>query len=59
MTDFGFGDLSEKLSGNGIHSLENVVTLDANFTALFEMLEVWLEAIVSGLGISTPRTKGL
>ena len=59
MTNFGFGDLSEKLSGNGIHSLENVVTLDANFSAHFEKLEVWLEAIVSGLGIYTTRTKGL
>ena len=59
MKYFGFEDLPEKLVGNGIHALENVMTLDANFAYLFETLEVWFEAIVSGLGIFTPRTEGL
>jgi hypothetical protein len=56
MTYFGFEDLPEKLVGNGIHELENVMTLDLNFAFYFETLEVWFEAIVSGLGIFIPRT---
>jgi hypothetical protein len=56
MTYFGFEDLPEKLAGNGIHTLENVLTLDANFSFFFETLEMWFEPIVSGLGIFTPRT---
>ena len=49
MTDFGFGDLPGKLVGNGIHTLENVMTLCTSFRIFFETLEVWLEAVVSGL----------
>jgi hypothetical protein len=59
MTYFGFEDLPEKLAGNGIHTLENVPTLEASFRFFFETLEMWFEAIVSGLGIFTPRTEGL
>ena len=55
----GFEDLPEKLVGNGIHTLENVMTLEASFHIFFETLEIWFEVIVSGLGILTPRTKGL
>jgi hypothetical protein len=59
MRYFGFEDLREKLVGNGIHTLENVVTLTLNFRFFFEVLEVWFEAIVSGVRIFTPRTEGL
>jgi hypothetical protein len=59
MRYLGFDDLPEKLVGNGIHTLENVMTLDLNFCFFFETLEVWFEAIVSGVGIFTPRTEGL
>jgi hypothetical protein len=59
MTYFGFEDLPEKLIGNGIHTLENVMTLDASFSFFFEVLEIWFEAIVSRLGIFTPRTEGV
>jgi len=45
MTYFGFEDLPEKLVGNGVHTLENVMTLDASFRTLFEVLEIWFEAI--------------
>jgi hypothetical protein len=59
MTYFGFEDLHERLVGNGIHKLENVITLDSNFAIFFETLKVWFEAIVSGLGIFTPRAECL
>jgi hypothetical protein len=52
MRYFGFGDLSEKLVRNGIHTLENVMTLNASFAFFFGVLEIWFEAIVSGLGSS-------
>ena len=59
MTYFGFEDFREKLVGNGIHELENVLTLETGLRVFFEHLEIWFEAIVSGLGIFTPRTEGL
>ena len=59
MTYFGFEDLPDKLAGNGIHTLENVMTLDASYRIFFETLSMWFEAIVSGLGIFTPRAEGL
>jgi hypothetical protein len=59
MTYFGFEDLPDKLVGNGIHTLENVITLEASFRIFFETLEIWFEAIVGGLGIFTPHTEGL
>jgi hypothetical protein len=54
MRYFGFEDLSEKLA-----TLENVMTLDANFCFFFEALDIWFEAIVSGVVIFIPRTEGL
>lgn len=59
MTYLGFEDLPKKLAGNGIHSLENVMTLDLNTSYFFETLEIWFEAIVSGVGIITPCTECL
>ncbi|KAF8503360.1 hypothetical protein F5888DRAFT_1661404 [Russula emetica] len=57
MTYFGFEDLPEKLVGNGVHTLENVMTLDTSFRFMFEVLVIWFEATVSELGIFTPRTQ--
>lgn len=59
MSYLGFGDLPKKLAGNGIHTLENVLTLSADCRALFEDLDVWFEAIVSVLGMLAPCTEGL
>jgi len=59
MSSLGFGDLREKLVGNGIHSLENVITLDRSICSLFRELEIWFEAIVSGVGIFITRTEDL
>ena len=59
MTYFGFEDLREKLVGNGIHTLENVMTLDASNCFLFQLLEIWFEAIVSRVGIFTRHAEGL
>ena len=59
MTYFGFEDLHEKLVGNGIHTLENVMTLCYDFSYFFQVLDIWFEAIVSGVGIFTPRAEGL
>jgi hypothetical protein len=59
MSYFGFEDLREKLVGNGIHTLENVMTLDLGRSLIFQRLALWFEAIVSGVGIFIPRTEGL
>jgi hypothetical protein len=59
MPYFGFEDLHEKLVGNGIHTLENVIPLDYSFAYYFETLWVWFEAIVIGLRIFTARTEVL
>ena len=59
MEYFGFEDLPQKLVGNRIHELENVMTLDYTFATWFETLEVCLEPIVSGPGILTRRTECL
>jgi hypothetical protein len=47
MECFGYKDLPEKLHGAGIHSLDNVMTLDPIFRRLFDELKLWFEAIVS------------
>ena len=59
MSYLGFGDIPEKLVGNGIHNLENVLTLSTSYSGLFEKLYVWFEAIVSVLEILAPCTEGL
>ncbi len=59
MAYLGFEDLPEKLAENGIHTLENVMTLQAGFRILFETLVIWFEAIVRGLGVFTRRTESL
>jgi len=52
MSCFGYEDLPGKLSGAGIHSLDNIMTLDANIHSLFDELHLWFEAVVSGLQFS-------
>ena len=59
MTYFGFEDLFEKLVVNGIHNLENVVTLHTVLAYFFKTLAIWFEVVVSGPGMFTPRTDGL
>ena len=52
MSHFGYEDLLEKLSGSGIHSLDNVMTLDASVHSMFDQLHLWFEAVVSDLQFS-------
>ena len=56
MKEFGYEDLPEKLNGAGIHNLDNVMTLDPSIHAWFDKLEIWFEAVVSGIGSSSSRT---
>ncbi len=49
MSCFGYEDLPRKLSGAGIHSLDNIKTLDVSIHSLFDKLQPWFEAVVSGL----------
>lgn len=53
---FGFGDLPERLNGYGIHSLDNVMTLDPTIHDWFDRLEIWFEAVVSDFKFSSPLT---
>ena len=41
---FGYEDLP---NSNGIHSLDNVTTLDPGIHDFFDRLEIWFEAVVS------------
>ena len=59
MSYFGFEHLRENLVGNGIHTLENILTLETSLRIFFEGLEIWFEAIVRGFGIFIPRTEGM
>ena len=49
MEYFGYKDLPDKLSGAGVHSLDNVMTLDPSIHSWFDELKLWFEAVVSGL----------
>jgi hypothetical protein len=49
MKGFGYESLSEKLLGDNIHALDNVMTLSYDMKMMFNMLSVWFEAIVSDL----------
>jgi hypothetical protein len=55
MVSFGYKDLPEKLNGAGIHSLDNLLTLDPFFRRLFDELKLWFEAIVSDFDIFRTR----
>ena len=48
---FGYEDLPERLHGAGIHSLDNIMTLQHDIHSWFDQLELWFEAVVSGLQI--------
>ncbi|KAH9059012.1 hypothetical protein EDB87DRAFT_1563702 [Lactarius vividus] len=39
---FGYGDLPDRLKGSGIHSLDNVMTLDLFHHDWFDQLELWI-----------------
>ena len=52
LTCFGYDDIPEKLKGAGIHSLDNIMTLEPNIHSWFDKLQLWFEAVVSGLQVS-------
>ena len=52
MRCFGYEDLPEKLNGAGIHGLDNIMTLDPSIHNWFDGLQLWFEAVVSGLRFS-------
>ena len=56
MRNFGYKDLPAKLNGTGIHSLDNVMTLDYTVHTLFDNLQLWFEGIVRDLDIFSPCT---
>lgn len=43
---FGYEELPERLKGNVIRSLDNVMTLDLSVHNWFDRLELWFEAVV-------------
>ncbi|KAH9072293.1 hypothetical protein EDB83DRAFT_2220311, partial [Lactarius deliciosus] len=44
---FGYEDLLDKLKGNGIHSLDNVMTLGMEIHHWFNQLKIWFEAVIT------------
>jgi len=40
---FGLQHLVDRLTGNGVHSLENIITMDMVLHRRFDHLELWLE----------------
>ena len=53
MYRFGFADLQSEISGNCVHRLENVLTLEMNAHYLFDNLKMWFEATVSDASSSS------
>ena len=49
MKSFGYEDLPEKLNSAGIHSLDNIMTLETCIHGWFDGLKLWFEAVVSRL----------
>lgn len=47
MERMGAIDVVKELNGNGVHRLENVMTLDAGIHMLFDRLNLWFEATVN------------
>jgi len=45
MECFGYEDLPKKLNGTGIHSLDNIMTLEINIHSWFDELLLWFEAV--------------
>jgi len=44
MQCFGYEDLPERFNGAGIHSLDNIMTLDPSIHTWFDKLQLWFEA---------------
>ena len=59
MRCFGYEDLPEKLKGAGVHSLDNIMTLQLDIHSWFDQLQVWFEAVVSGLQFVSPYAECL
>jgi hypothetical protein len=43
LESFGLHHLVQRLNGNGVHSLENIITMDMELHRDFDQLELWLE----------------
>ncbi|KAH9026393.1 hypothetical protein EDB85DRAFT_1851218, partial [Lactarius pseudohatsudake] len=44
---FGYKDILDKLTGKGIHSLDNVMTLGMEIHHWFDQLKMWFEAVIT------------
>jgi hypothetical protein len=55
MQCFGYEDLPKTLNGAGVHSLDNVMTLDPTIHGLFDNLGLWFEGLVSDFSIFCPH----
>jgi hypothetical protein len=49
MKNFAYEGLLEKLIGDGIHALDNVMTFSHDIHIWFDTLNLWFEAMVSEL----------
>ena len=54
MERFGYKVVFEELNGNGIHRLENILTLSRDVHTFFDTLQLWLEP-VEGVSNSPSR----
>jgi hypothetical protein len=43
LESFGLQHLVQRLNGNGVHSLENIITMGMELHREFDQLELWLE----------------
>jgi len=59
MRCFGYEDLPQRMHGAGAHSLDNIMTLQLDVHCWFDKLELWFEAVVSGLQIVSPYAECL
>ncbi|KAH9004547.1 hypothetical protein EDB86DRAFT_3240513 [Lactarius hatsudake] len=55
---FGYEDLPDKLKGNGIHSLDNVMTLELSVHHSFDQLKMWFEAVKGSPNTYTIKATG-
>ena len=47
MERMGAINVIKELNGNGVHCLENIMTLDVGIHMLFDRLNLWFEATVN------------
>ena len=46
LEQMGAINVANELNGDGVHHLENVMTLDVGIHMLFDSLSIWFEAMV-------------